>query len=115
MPNNINFATPTKPKNSPKDWAIVVILTLIPIVNVVMYVLWLFGQRTEIYKRTFKHVNHNALIAGFVISILITLGVIALIVMTIMGGANGTNPLASISNGLGHDNYQPTTGYPQHF
>lgn len=114
MPN-INFAAPTKPKKSPKDWVIVVILTLIPIVNVVMYALWLFGGRTEIYKRTFKHVDRKILIAGFVVSILITLGVIALIVMTLTGGTNGINPLTSLSNGLGHDNYEPTTGYPKHF
>lgn len=108
MPD-INFAAPTKPKNNAKYWVIIAILTLIPIVNIVMYGLW-FGQKTSLYDETWDNVSRYLLIIGLTVSVIITIAVIALIVIPLTGG---NNPISDIVNT--NAPYTPTTGYPKNF
>lgn len=61
------------------DWVVTLLLTFIPIVNIIMLCIWAFGSDTPISKKNFAKAQLIFLAIGIVLSILLGGTIIALI------------------------------------
>lgn len=68
------------------DWVVTLLLTFIPIVNIIMLCIWAFGSDTPLSKKNFAKAQLIFLAIGIVLSILLGGSLVALIMAASAGG-----------------------------